>query len=167
MDSPRKERKHLIDVIQCVRFLARQGIAIQANPGDDNFTQLFKLLGTKDPSTHSTLKKINKIKVYPQWYSKWTAGFNGSAGSSWKVERNSRKRLFCDNARRIPIHQEPWTIINVFQNFFWRFRNLRGFHWFLRIKRYQDWLNSACHQKWPVSVKSFSLKQSGSNLWRC
>ena len=66
VDSPRKERKHLIDVIQCVRFLARQGIAIQANPGDDNFTQLFKLLGTKDPSIHSTLKKINKIKVYPQ-----------------------------------------------------------------------------------------------------
>ena len=56
-DSRQKERKHLIDVIQCLRFLARQGIAIQGNPGNDNFTQLLMLLGTKDPSIKSTLKR--------------------------------------------------------------------------------------------------------------
>ena len=62
VDSSRKERKHLIDVIRCLRFLVRQGIAIQGNPGDDNFTELLKLLGTKDPSNVGK----NKIKVYPQ-----------------------------------------------------------------------------------------------------
>ena len=56
-DSRQKERKHLIDVIQCLRFLARQGIAIQGNPGNDNFTQLLMLLGTKDPSIKSTLER--------------------------------------------------------------------------------------------------------------
>ena len=47
----------MINVIRYLRFLARQGIAIQGNPGDNNFTQLLKLLGTKDPSTHSMLEK--------------------------------------------------------------------------------------------------------------
>ena len=42
LDSRQKERKHLIDVIRCLKFLARQGIAIQGNPGEDNFTQLLK-----------------------------------------------------------------------------------------------------------------------------
>ena len=37
VDSRRKEKKHLIDVIRYLRFLARQGIAIEGNPGDDNF----------------------------------------------------------------------------------------------------------------------------------
>ena len=57
VDSCRKERKHLINVIWYLRFLARQGIAIQGNPGDNNFTQLLKLLRTKDPSIHSMLEK--------------------------------------------------------------------------------------------------------------
>ena len=61
VDSHRKERKHLIDVIRCLRFLARKGVAIQGNPGDDNFTQLLKLLGTKDPSILSKLEKT-KLK---------------------------------------------------------------------------------------------------------
>ena len=57
LDSCQKERKHLVDVIGCLRFLAKQGIAIQGNPGEDNFTQLLKLLGTKDPSIQSTLER--------------------------------------------------------------------------------------------------------------
>lgn len=57
LDSRQKERKYLIDVIRCLRYLAKQGIAIQGNPGEDNFTQLLKLLGTKDPSIQSTLEK--------------------------------------------------------------------------------------------------------------
>ena len=47
----------MIDVIRYLRFLARQGIAIQGNPGDNNFTQLLKLLRTKYPSIHSMLEK--------------------------------------------------------------------------------------------------------------
>lgn len=57
VDSRRKERKHLIDVIRCLRFLARQGIAIQGNPGNDNFTQLLMLLGSKDAAILSTLSQ--------------------------------------------------------------------------------------------------------------
>ena len=57
IDSRKKERKHLIDVIRCLRFLAKQGITIQGNPGNDNFTQLLMLLGTKDSSIHATLGK--------------------------------------------------------------------------------------------------------------
>ena len=57
VDSRQKERKHLIDVIQCLKFLARQGLAIQGNPGNDNFTQLLMLLATKDSSIKSRLER--------------------------------------------------------------------------------------------------------------
>ena len=57
LDARQKERKHLIDVIKCLKYLAKQVIAIQGNPGDDNFTQLLKLLGTKDQSIQLTLEK--------------------------------------------------------------------------------------------------------------
>ena len=43
-----KERKYLVNVIRCLRYLARQGIALQVNEHNDNFTQLMMLLGTKD-----------------------------------------------------------------------------------------------------------------------
>ena len=45
-----KERKYLLDVIRCLRYLARQGIALQGNENNDNFTQLMMLLGTKEES---------------------------------------------------------------------------------------------------------------------
>ena len=45
-----KERKYLLDVIRCLRYLVRQGIALQGNENNDNFTQLMMLLGTKDGS---------------------------------------------------------------------------------------------------------------------
>ena len=35
-----KERKYLLDVIRCLRYLARQGIALQGNENNDIFTQL-------------------------------------------------------------------------------------------------------------------------------
>ena len=57
LDTKRKERKHSLDIIRCLRFLARQGIAIQGNPGNDNFTQLLMLLGSKDPAIISTLNR--------------------------------------------------------------------------------------------------------------
>ena len=104
----------------------------------------------------------NKIKVCPQWYSKWTVGFNGLAGSSWKVERNSRKRFFCDNCRRIHRHQEPWTIANVFENFSDALEIQEDFLGFYK-------LNAIVHatKRYPIAVKSFSPKLAGSNLWWC
>ena len=35
-----KERKYLLDVIMCLRYLARQGIDLQGNENNDNFAQL-------------------------------------------------------------------------------------------------------------------------------
>mgnify|MGYP001801130696 CR=1 FL=1 len=42
------ERKYLLKVIRCLRYLGRQGIALQGSDGNDNFTQLLRLLGTND-----------------------------------------------------------------------------------------------------------------------
>ena len=42
------KRKYLLDVIKCLRYLSRQGIALQGHDENDNFTQLLRLLGTKD-----------------------------------------------------------------------------------------------------------------------
>ena len=42
------ERKYLLDVIRCLKYLGRQGIALQGHDDKDNFTQLVYLLGTKD-----------------------------------------------------------------------------------------------------------------------
>ena len=44
------ERKYLLDVIRCLRYLARQGIPLQGLDNNDNITQLLHLLGTKDDS---------------------------------------------------------------------------------------------------------------------
>ena len=46
--SREARRKYLLDVIKCLRYLARQGMALQGHNNDDNFTQLLYLLGTKD-----------------------------------------------------------------------------------------------------------------------
>ena len=45
-----KERKYLLNVIRCLRYLARQGIALQGNGNNFNFMQEMMLLGTKDES---------------------------------------------------------------------------------------------------------------------
>ena len=42
------ERKYLLEVIRCFRYLGRQGIALQGHDGNDNFTQLLRLLNTND-----------------------------------------------------------------------------------------------------------------------
>lgn len=56
-ETRKKERNHLINVIRCLRFLARQGIAVQGDRGEDNFHQLLLLLGTKDDSIISILER--------------------------------------------------------------------------------------------------------------
>ena len=42
------ERKYLLKVIRCLRYLGRQVLALQGSDGNDNFTQLLRLLGTND-----------------------------------------------------------------------------------------------------------------------
>ena len=41
------ERKYLLDVIRCLRYLARHGIALQGNE-NNNFAQPMMVLGMKD-----------------------------------------------------------------------------------------------------------------------
>ena len=42
------ERKYLLEVIKCLRYLSRQRIPKQGHNNNDNFTQLLYLLGAKD-----------------------------------------------------------------------------------------------------------------------
>ena len=42
------ERKYLIDIIKCLKFLSHQGIPMQGHDNNDNLTQTLLLLGTKD-----------------------------------------------------------------------------------------------------------------------
>ena len=44
------KRKYLIKVMECIRFLARQGLAFRGNDANDNLTQLLKLLNENDPA---------------------------------------------------------------------------------------------------------------------
>ena len=48
MKRRQAERKYLIDVIKCLRYLARQGIPLQGHDDNDNLTQALLLLGAKD-----------------------------------------------------------------------------------------------------------------------
>ena len=45
-----EERKYLLEIIRCLRYLGRQGIALQGHDGNDNFSQLLRLLGTHNKS---------------------------------------------------------------------------------------------------------------------
>ena len=42
------ERKYLLEVIRCLCYIGRQGIAQQGHDGNGNFTQLLRLLRTND-----------------------------------------------------------------------------------------------------------------------
>ena len=44
VDSRKENRAYLFAIMRCLRYLARQGIAIQGTHGNDNFTQLLKLI---------------------------------------------------------------------------------------------------------------------------
>ena len=44
------ERKYLLDVIKCLRYLVRQRIPLQALDNNDNLTQILYLLDAKDDS---------------------------------------------------------------------------------------------------------------------
>ena len=48
----------MLDVIRGLRYLGRQGIALQGHKGDDNFTQLMVVLGAKDENIQDHLNKL-------------------------------------------------------------------------------------------------------------
>ena len=43
-----RKLKYLLEVIRCLRYLGRQGIALQGYDGIDNFTQILRFLSTND-----------------------------------------------------------------------------------------------------------------------
>ena len=47
----------MLDVIRALRYLGRQGIALQGHKGDDNFIQLMVALGAKDENIQDYLNK--------------------------------------------------------------------------------------------------------------
>ena len=56
-DSRKDNTSYLITVIRGLRYLARQGIAIQGTRCSDNFTHLLRLLGTNDPLVIEKLER--------------------------------------------------------------------------------------------------------------
>ena len=42
------DRKYLLQVLRSLRYLGRQGIALQGHDGNNNFTHLLRLLSTND-----------------------------------------------------------------------------------------------------------------------
>ena len=56
------KRKYLIKVMECIRFLACQGLAFRGNDGNDNLTQLFKLLNKNDPALLTRLDKESYLE---------------------------------------------------------------------------------------------------------
>ena len=60
----KKNRIYLIVVLNCLRYLARQGIAIQGKHGEGNFTHLLKLLGTKDSTITNRLQQASQNFTY-------------------------------------------------------------------------------------------------------
>ena len=62
------ERKYLIKVMENIRFLACQGLAFRGNDGNDNLTQLFKLLNKDDPALLTRLDKESHLEPGPHKY---------------------------------------------------------------------------------------------------
>ena len=95
VDSRLRARGYLIDVIRCVIYLARQGIALQGSVNNDNVTQLMLLLGTKDATIKSKLlsdgKKYSHHDVQNELLSIMPTRFN-KKGRHYK-----KKWIFCNN----------------------------------------------------------------------
>ena len=58
-----KERRYLLHVIQGLRYLGRQGIALQGLKKGDNFTQLTVLFGAMDVNMRDHFIKSSEIKI--------------------------------------------------------------------------------------------------------
>ena len=48
--------------MECIRFLARQGLAFKGNDGNDILTQVFKLLNKKDPALLTRLDNESHLE---------------------------------------------------------------------------------------------------------
>ena len=46
--TKKRATEYLLKVIRCLRYFGRQGIALQGSAGNDNLTQLLRLLGAND-----------------------------------------------------------------------------------------------------------------------
>ena len=57
------DRKYLIKVMECIRFLARQGLAFRDSDGNDNLTQFLKLLNHNDPVLLTRLDKESHLEL--------------------------------------------------------------------------------------------------------
>ena len=64
------ERKYLIKVMECIRFLALQGLAFRGNDGNDSLTQLFKLLSKKNSALLTRLDKESHLEPRQQKHPK-------------------------------------------------------------------------------------------------
>lgn len=60
VNSRQVHRGYLIDVMRCLHYLARQGLALQGTHHEDNFTQLLLFLGTKDPNILKALDQSGR-----------------------------------------------------------------------------------------------------------
>ena len=56
------ERRYLIKVMECIRFLALEGLAFRGNDSNDNLTQLFKLLSEKNSALLTRLYKESHLE---------------------------------------------------------------------------------------------------------
>ena len=61
-NKPLAERKNLIKIIECIRFLACQGLAFRGNDGSDNLIQLFNLFSKNDPALLTCLEKESHLQ---------------------------------------------------------------------------------------------------------
>ena len=62
------ESNYLIKIMECIRFLARQGLAFRCNDSNNNLTQLFRLLNKNYPALLIRLDKENHLAFGQQKY---------------------------------------------------------------------------------------------------
>lgn len=62
--SKRNIRAHFIVVVNCLKYLTRQGIVIQGTKREDNFTHLLKLMGTKDSTITNKLQQTSQKIIH-------------------------------------------------------------------------------------------------------
>ena len=56
------KRKYLVKVMECIRFLTRQGLAFRSSDGNDNLTQIFKLLNKNATALLTRLDKESHLE---------------------------------------------------------------------------------------------------------
>ena len=62
------ERKYVIKIMECIQYLARQGIAMRGDNGNDNLKQLLKLVCKSDSDI---LKRLHNEGTIHSWQRKY------------------------------------------------------------------------------------------------